>query len=141
MKQYVIDTNALLSFVTDRNTTQQTVMADVFEQVAAAQATMLCPQNVIAEFVYVMETVYHQPKSSIRSIAMDFIAMPGVAIVDKTNFSEVFSLWPEVFDDFGDAIVAICARSTKGASVITFDRQFMRKLASCRISFMDSKSR
>ena len=141
MKRYVIDTNALLSFVTDRNTTQQAVMAGVFEQVAAAQATMLCPQNVIAEFVYVMETVYHQPKSSIRSIATDFIEMPGVTIVDKTNFAEVFSLWPEVFDDFGDAIVAICARSTKGASIITFDRQFMRKLASCHIPFMDGKSR
>jgi predicted nucleic-acid-binding protein len=102
---------------------------------------MLCPQNVIAEFVYVMEMVYHQPKSSIRSIATDFIAMPGVTIVHKTDFTEVFSLWPGAFDDFGDAIVAVCARSTKGASVITFDRRFMRKLASCRIPFRDSKSR
>ncbi len=141
MKQYVIDTNALLSFVTDRNTAQQAVMAGVFEQVAAAQAAVLCPQNVIAEFVYVMETVYHQPKPSIRSIASDFIAMPGIMIVDKTDFAEVFSLWPEAFDDFGDAIVAVCARSTKGASVITFDRRFMRKLASCHIPFVDSKSR
>ncbi len=141
MKQYVIDTNALLSFVTDRNTAQQAVMTGVFEQVAAAQAVMLSPHNVIAEFVYVMETIYHQPKPSIRSIATEFIAMPGVTIVDKTDFAAVFSLWPEVFDDFGDAIVAACARSTKGASVITFDRRFMRKLASCNIPFMDSKSR
>jgi len=141
MKQYVIDTNALLSFVTDRNTAQQAVMAGVFEQVAGAQATMLCPQNVIAEFVYVMETVYHQPKPSIKSIVADFIAMPGITIIDKIDFTEVFSLWLEAFDDFGDAIVAVCARSTKGASVITFDRQFMRKLASCRIPFIDSKSR
>lgn len=86
MKQYVIDTNALLSFVTDRNTAQQAVMTGVFELVTAAQATMLCPQ-------------------------------------------------------FGDAVIAACARSAKGASVITFDRRFMRKLASRRIPFMDSKSR
>jgi len=141
MKQYVIDTNALLSFVTDRNTAQQAVMAGIFEQVAAAQATLLCPQNVITEFVYVMDAVYRQPKTSIKSIAADFIAMPGVRIVDETDFKEVFSLWPEAIDDFGDAMVAICARSTKGATVITFDRQFMRKLTSCRIPFMDSKSR
>ncbi|MBF0558292.1 MAG: PIN domain-containing protein [Nitrospirae bacterium] len=140
MKQYVIDTNALLSFVTDRNLSQQAVMAGVFEQVAALQAALLCPQNVIAEFVYVMETVYHQPKPSIKSIITDFIAMPGVAIVDKTNFEAIFSLWPEVFDDFGDAVVASCAQATKGASVITFDRRFMRKLASCRIAVMESKS-
>ncbi len=141
MKQYVIDTNALLSFLTDRNPVQQAVMAGVFVQVAAAQASLLCPQNVIAEFVYVMETVYHQPKPSIRSIIKDFIAMPGVAVVDKTDFEAIFSLWPETFDDFGDAIVAACARETKGAIVVTFDRRFMRKLASCRIAFMESKSR
>ena len=82
MKQYVIDTNALLAFVTDRNAAQQTVMNGIFEQVAAAQATVLCPQNVIAEFVYVMETVYHQPKPSIRAIIADFLAMyPEIDIV------------------------------------------------------------
>jgi len=112
-------------------------MAGIFEQIAASQAAMLCPQNVIAEFVYVMETVYHQPKPSIRSITEDFMAMPGVTIVDKTDFTAVFSLWPEVFDDFGDAVVAVCARSAKGSSVITFDRRFMRKLASSRIQFID----
>lgn len=141
MKQYVIDTNALLSFVTDRNTAQQAVMTSIFEQVAAAQASILCPQNVIAEFVYVMDTIYHQTKRSIRSIIADFIAMPGIAIVDTTDLDEVLSLWPETFDDFGDAIVATCAQSNKGASVITFDRRFMRKLASCRIPYLNGKSR
>ena len=140
MKQYIIDTNALLSFVTDRNITQQAVMTGVFEQVAAAQAAILCPQNVIAEFVYVMETVYHQPTLSIRSILADFIAMPGVEIVDTTDFESVFSLWPETFEDFGDAIVAACCQSSKGAFVITFDRRFMRQLASCHIPYMHSKS-
>lgn len=141
MKQYVIDTNALLSFVTDRNPAQQAVMTSVFEQVAAAQASILCPQNVIAEFVYVMDTVYHQTKQSIRSIIADFISMPGITIVDATDFDAVLSLWPEAFDDFGDAIIAACAQSKKGASVITFDRRFMRKLASCHIPYIESKSR
>ncbi len=88
-----------------------------------------------------METVYHQPKPSIRSIISDFIAMPGVTIVDKTDFEEAFTFWPETFEDFGDAIIAASARSAKGASVITFDRRFMRKLASCHIPFIGSKSR
>ncbi len=139
MKQYVIDTKALLSFVTDRNAEQQSIMAGIFDQVGAAQATVLCPQNVIAEFVYVMETVYHQPKLSIRSIIADFIAMPGIKIIDETDFDAVFSLRPEALSDFGDAIVAVCARSTKGASVITFDRQFMRRLIACAIPVRDTK--
>ena len=135
MKQYIIDTNALLSFVTDRSPAQQAVMTTIFEQVAAMKAAVLCPQNVIAEFVYVMETVYRQQKSHIRSIIADFIALPGVSIIDRTDFAAVFSLWPEAIDDFGDAIVAACAKSAKGAAVITFDRKFIRSLKAGSIPF------
>jgi len=118
MRHYVIDTNALLSFVTDRSPAQQAVMTTVFEQVAAARAAVLCPQNVIAEFVYVMDTVYRQPKPLIKSIIADFISLPGVTTIEKPDLKEVLSLWPELIDDFGDAIVAASAASIKGAVVI-----------------------
>jgi predicted nucleic-acid-binding protein len=141
MKSYVIDTNALLSFVTDRNPGQQAVMAGIFNQVAATQAEVICPQNVLAEFVYVMETVYHQPKSKIRSILSDFLATPGIHIEDKVDFSTVFSFWPEALNDYGDAIVAACALAIRGAIVVTFDRSFLRKLRSCRISFHETHTK
>jgi predicted nucleic-acid-binding protein len=141
LKQYVIDINALLSFVTDRNAAQQALMADIFDQAAAAGVAIFCPQNVIAEFVYVMETVYGQPKTFIRSIMADFMSMPGINIVQETDFEAVFSLWPETIADFGDAIVAVCAKSIKGASVITFDRRFMRGLRTCGIPFKESKAK
>ena len=141
MRHYVIDTNALLSFVTDRSPAQQAVMTTVFEQVAAARAAVLCPQNVIAEFVYVMDTVYRQPKPLIKSIIADFISLPGVTTIEKPDLKEVLSLWPELIDDFGDAIVAASAASIKGAVVITFDRRFMRALTAHGISFKDHKMR
>lgn len=141
MRHYVIDTNALLSFVTDRNPAQQAIMTAVFDQVAAARAAVHCPHNVIAEFVYVMETVYRQPKPLIKSVIADFISLPGVTIVDKTNIKSVLSLWPEPMGDFGDAIVAASAASFKGAVVITFDRRFMRALSACGIPFKDHKIR
>jgi len=141
VRHYVIDTNALLSFVTDRNPAQQAVMTALFEQVASARAAVLCPHNVIAEFVYVMETVYHQPKPLIKSIIADFISLPGVTLVNKTDLNAVLTLWPETMEDFGDAIVAASAASFKGAVVITFDRRFMRALAARGIPFKDHKIR
>ena len=52
MKKRVIDTNALISFVTDRNPDQQEKAAAIFEDAARLKATILCPQNVLTEFVY-----------------------------------------------------------------------------------------
>jgi predicted nucleic acid-binding protein len=42
MKKVVIDTNALVSFVTDRNPAQQENIAAVFEG-ARLKTTILCP--------------------------------------------------------------------------------------------------
>jgi len=78
MRTLVIDTNALISFVTDRNPAQQEKIAAVFEDAAQLKIAILCPQNVLTEFVYVLEKVYKQPKSQIRSMIADFIALPGV---------------------------------------------------------------
>lgn len=62
MKKVVIDTNALISFVTDRNPAQQENIAAVFEDAARLKVIILCPQNVLTEFVYVLEKIYRLPK-------------------------------------------------------------------------------
>ncbi len=58
MKIYIIDTNALISFITDRNPSQQGLVAKIFKETAKLRAMVLCPQNVLTEFVYVMDKIY-----------------------------------------------------------------------------------
>lgn len=43
MKKYIIDTNALLSFVTDRNAAQQRRIAEIFEGAARLKWLVVCP--------------------------------------------------------------------------------------------------
>ena len=62
MKTYVIDTNALISFVTDRNPAQQQKIADIFDEAVRLKSTIICPQNALTEFVYVLDRVYGTPK-------------------------------------------------------------------------------
>lgn len=92
MKQYLIDTNVLISFVTDRNPAQQESVARLFEQAAQARVTVLCPQNVLVEFAYVMDKVYRQSKPLVRQLLIDFIALPGVTVVNDVDFAEVLDL-------------------------------------------------
>ena len=74
MKTYVIDNNALISFVTDRNAAQQQKIADLFDEAVRLESTVLCPQNALTEFVYVLDKVYGIPKRQIRSMIRDFQA-------------------------------------------------------------------
>ena len=128
MKTLVIDTNAFISFVTDRNLDQQRKISTIFDAAAQLKITILCPQNVLTEFVYVLEKIYKQPKSQIRSMITDFISLPGVQMINTIDFEALLEFWPDKISDFGDAIIAVVCKAKKGAEVATFDQRFIRAL-------------
>jgi hypothetical protein len=57
VKKYIIDTNALISFVTDRNLNQQQIMKSIFETASSLKGLIICHSHVLTEFVYVMEKI------------------------------------------------------------------------------------
>lgn len=128
MKKYVIDTNAIISFVTDRNLARQQAVAPLFTAASRLKCTLVCHQFVLTEFVFVMDKVYETPKEKINAMVRDFIAMPGVELLHETDFSTVLSLWPERISDFGDALVASSGIAIKGSVIVTFDGKFKSAL-------------
>jgi len=126
MKNYIIDANALLSFVTDRNEKQQLQVSEILN--TAAYQQILCQQNTITEFVYVMDKIYHLPKIKINQMVKDLISMPCIKIVHKIDMDITLSFWPEIIRDFGDAIIASLCKMTENSVVITFDRKFVNAL-------------
>jgi predicted nucleic-acid-binding protein len=71
VKQYVIDTNALISFVTDRNPEQQAKISKIFRTAAQLKSRILCPQNVLTEFIYVLDKVYGVSPNKIKKMIFD----------------------------------------------------------------------
>ncbi|MEA5112406.1 MAG: PIN domain-containing protein [Geobacteraceae bacterium] len=136
MKIYVIDTNALISFVTDRSPDQQKRIAGIFESASRLRCTVVCPQHVLTEFVFVMDRVYRVTKEEINAMLADFIVMPGVEVVHDVDFQVLMSLWPTAIPDYGDAIVATVCKSIKGSVVITFDAKFLTAMEKAGIAVM-----
>lgn len=128
MKTYIIDTNAIISFVTDRNLAQQEKITPLFAAASRSKCTLVCHQLVLTEFVFVMERIYQTPKEKINAMVRDFIAMPGVELRHETDFNTVLSLWPDRMADFGDALIASVGIASKGAVIVTFDAKFKSAL-------------
>jgi predicted nucleic-acid-binding protein len=135
VKKYVIDANALISFVTDRNLEQQKKITPFFDASAHLKSIILCHQHVLTEFVYVMDRIYQTPKIKIAQIVSDFIDMPGIEIIREVNFNTVFTCWPNPISDFGDAVIASAAMVQKGSIIVTFDRKFTKFLKSLKLEF------
>jgi predicted nucleic-acid-binding protein len=130
VKKYIIDTNVLISFVTDRNQEQQQKIAPLFESAAHLKAQLLCHQNVLTEFIYVMDRVYHVPKNEIARMIADLVEMPGIEIIHEIDFNTVLSCWPNPIPDFGDAVVASTGKIMKRSIIVTFDQKFINNLKS-----------
>lgn len=137
MKKLVLDTNVLISFLTDRNLAQQEKAAEIFSQAAALQTEILCQQEVISEFVYVMNSVYQVNKSEIRGMLLDFAEMPGIEIVAGLDLALVSKLWPAQIADYGDAVLAALCQKTRDSAVATFDRKFIKELTAAGIAVAD----
>jgi predicted nucleic acid-binding protein len=134
MKKVVLDTNVLISFLTDRNLTQQEKAAELFSQAASLQIVILCQQEVISEFVYVLDSVYQVDKGEIRCMLMDFAEMPGIEIVSGLDLALVSQLWPARISDYGDAVIAALCKKTRDSTVATFDRKFSKELTAAGIA-------
>jgi len=132
--RYVIDTNALISFVTDRNPEQQQKIAPLFESAAHMKAVMFCHQHVLTEFIFVLDRIYHVPKNEIGVMIKDLIEMPGIEIVQEVDFNTIFSWWPDPVPDFGDALIAAVGKTISGSLVVTFDQKFAANLKTLGIS-------
>ena len=128
MKKYIIDTNSLISFVTDRNLAQQEIVAPLFEAASRLKCTLVCHQFVLTEFVFVMDNVYGTPKETINAMLRDLSTMPGVEVYQHTDFNVLLSLWPSKITDFGDALIAATGKAMKGATIVTFDVKFKSAL-------------
>ena len=128
MKTFIIDTNAMLSFVTDRNPDQQETMEALFNQAAQLDCRILCHTHVITEFVYVLDTVYRYDKASIRQMIIDFIHMPGIKTKHDIDFTILLDYWPNSISDFGDGVVASLWAKNRQSSVVTFDKRFIKEL-------------
>ena len=128
MKKYIIDTNALISLVTDRNLEQQAKIAPLFEQAAQHKAFIFCHQHVLTEFIFVMDKIYNIPKDEIAKMIADLVEMPSVEVMHEIDFHRVFLWWPASIPDFGDAVIASVCRNIKGSVIVTFDRKFIDSL-------------
>ena len=128
MRRILVDSNVVLSFLTDRDPQQQASGAKLFESAGARSIELVLHQQTLAECVDVLENLYLRPAVEVSDALRQLLALPGVATMDEVPWSTVLEEWPTAVPDFGDAVLAAAARHARLDAVATFDQPFRRRL-------------
>jgi predicted nucleic acid-binding protein len=128
MKQILVDSNVLVSFLTDRNARQSEKAAALMRGAVAQEHTVVLHSMSIIEMIYVLTQLYHEDPQSVAEDLADLLAMPGVISTDDVMWSLVLERWPSTILALGDAILAAAASAGPFDAVATFDRDLAKKL-------------
>lgn len=79
------------------------------------------PDLIVAELVYVLESVYQQPRTSVAALVRAVVAFPPVRVADEPLLLRAVELYETQRVHFAEAYVASVAERTDGL-VASFDR-------------------
>lgn len=124
----VVDTNVLVSFLTNRDERQQEQAGQLFREAAEGKCALILHQVVLSEMVYVLLTVYSISAQEVSQTLNDLLAMPGTLAVDSISWALLLSLWPDRIPTFADAALAAIVTQGGYDEVATFDRPLRSRL-------------
>ena len=128
MRQILVDANVLVSFLGERNESQQQKAAALFRAAAEGELALVLHTITIVEMVFVLTQVYADPPADVAGDLSDLLGLPGVVVASEVAWSLVLERWPETIPSFGDAILTSAAIQGRYDAVATFDVKFRRKL-------------
>jgi predicted nucleic acid-binding protein len=124
----LVDTNVLVSFLTDRDMRQQALAAALFEQAADGAVELVLHQVAIMELAYVLRNRYGVDAAAAAQVLRELLALPGAVTVDALPWSALLELWPAKVAGLADAVLGAVCRAERCDAVATFDADLQRDL-------------
>lgn len=113
----LLDTNVLIRHLTGQPLAQAR-RATKFLRTAER---LELPDLIVAELVYVLESVYARPRSEVAAVARAVLAMAAVEVADERLLLRAMELYETHRIDFAEAYLAAQAEAGDGL-VASFDR-------------------
>jgi predicted nucleic acid-binding protein len=128
-RQAFVDTNVLVRHLTG-DPPGQARRATAF---LARSPELVLMDLVLAELVYVLESVYLRPRAQVAEAARSLMALPAIAVVDPDLLLRAIELYESERLHFAEAYLAATAELSGIGRVASFDRRLDRVSAIQRV--------
>ena len=123
-----IDTDVIIRLLTKDDPEKQAAAAALFEQIEAGQLTVVAPDTVLADAVYVLSSpnLYHLPRSEVRDLLTPLLRLPGFKIRNRRAVLRALEIYASANIDFGDALIVAAMEQANSEVVYSYDTHFDR---------------
>ncbi|MDH5720459.1 MAG: PIN domain-containing protein [Spirochaetia bacterium] len=127
MKKYIIDTNCLISFFTDRDIRQQEIIKKYFDQLSEYKCELYLTGHIISEFIYVLTKIYKIENNKTNTLIRNLLQIPGIIFLEGYYMDTILNIWPKNILNYGDAVIGAVSIK-ENIPILTFDKEFSKKL-------------
>jgi predicted nucleic-acid-binding protein len=118
----LVDTNVLVRHLTGDPPEQATQATRLLSE--AGQLLLL--DLIVAEIVYVLESVYEVPRPRVAELARAIIAFPAIEVADEPVLLRALEVYEVHRLDFADAYLVAEAEISGVNAVVSFDKAIER---------------
>lgn len=125
MTKLLLDANVIIRFLRADHEDHYQRSRGLFEQAERGEIRLILLESVLAEVVFVLDSVYSAPKDRISEALHPLFFHAGIECHDSSVLSDALQRWCRKNVDFMDALLAAHARS-KDMPVASFDKDFRK---------------
>lgn len=125
----LLDTNALIRFLTGAPAAQARRVRRLFERAEAGEVELLTVPSVIAEVLYVLEDYYELGRNEALKWVRDLCALRLLDVEHESAVLDALSVAERESVDFVDALLVHLGKDLEAERVFSFDRGMQQKLS------------
>lgn len=121
-----LDTNIFVRHLRADHTEHSPKATAYLRRIEGGELKVKIAESVIFETVYTLQRAYKQPKAAIRDALLPLIELPGIVLLGKKQWQDIFDLYVGLNIPFIDAYHAIIMKRQKLNKIVSFDRDYDR---------------
>ncbi len=118
-----LDTNILVRFLTNDDTTQAQKVYQLFKEAEAKKECFFVPLLVVLELLWVLNAVYDIPRNEIVETINELIYLPVLKFESASVLQMFIKNAANTSQDLSDILIACAAKSNGCSIVLTFDKK------------------
>ena len=127
MSDPFLDTSVIIRLITGDDPAKQQRAVALFEQVEQRALTLVAPDTVIADAVFVLTSkrIYNLPRTEVAAKLTTLVRLPNFRVKHRAAVLRALALFGTATQlDFGDALQVAMMQQAKASLIYSFDTDF-----------------